>query len=70
MLEDGDLDRLREVFVTREEYTQNNASLYKDISGYGTRLAVIEDRLKLITWLLAAVGGGVITMLIKMFFGG
>lgn len=34
------------------------------------RLAVIEQQNKLILWVLAAVAGGIITMLIKMFFGG
>ena len=40
------------------------------ISGGDTRLAVIETQLKLILWVLAGVGGGIITMLVKMFFGG
>lgn len=35
-----------------------------------TRLAVIEQQNKLMLWILAAVSGGIITMLIKMFFGG
>jgi hypothetical protein len=34
-----------------------------------TRLAVIEQQNKLMLWILAAVSGGIITMLIKMFFG-
>lgn len=34
-----------------------------------TRLAVIEQQNKLMLWVLAAVAGGIITMLIKMFFG-
>ena len=33
------------------------------------RLAVIEQQNKLMLWVLAAVAGGIITMLIKMFFG-
>ena len=70
MLEDHDIDRLREIFVTRQECQKQTdgfeAKLNKDL----VRLAVIETRLNQITWLLTAVGGGVITMLIKMFFGG
>lgn len=34
------------------------------------RLTVIEQQNRLILWILAAVAGGIITMLIKMFFGG
>lgn len=33
------------------------------------RLAVIEQQNKLMLWVLAAIAGGIITMLIKMFFG-
>ena len=42
----------------------------KAVNKDNVRLAVIESHLKLILWLLAAVGGGIIAMLIKMFFGG
>lgn len=42
----------------------------KAVNKDNVRLAVIESQLKLILWVLTAVGGGIITMLIKMFFGG
>ena len=70
MLEEKDIERLREIFVTRQDCQKQTdgfeAKLNKDL----VRLAVIETKLSQITWLLTAVGGGVITMLIKMFFGG
>ena len=69
-LEDHDIDRLKEIFVTRQECQRSTdnfeAKLNKDL----VRLAVIETQLGQIKWILTAVGGGVITMLIKMFFGG
>ena len=69
MLEDKDIDRLREIFVTRQEcqkQTDNfDAKLNKDL----VRLAVIETKLSQITWILSTVAAGVVTMLIKMFFG-
>lgn len=69
LLEREDIDRLKEVFVTRQECQNQTdgfeAKLNKDL----VRLAVIETKLSQITWILTAVGGGVITMLIKMFFG-
>ena len=34
-----------------------------------TEIAVIKTKLNQITWLQSAVIGGIITMLIKMFFG-
>ena len=69
-IEDHDIDRLREIFVTRQECQNTNDEIEKKLSSDLVRLAVIENQLKVITWLLYAVVGGVITMLIKMLFGG
>ena len=69
-IEDHDIDRLREIFVTRQECQNTNDEIEKKLSSDLVRLAVIENQLKVITWLLYAVAGGVITMLIKMLFGG
>jgi hypothetical protein len=41
----------------------------KSINKDNVRLAVIEQQNKLMLWVLAAISGGIITMLIKMFFG-
>lgn len=43
--------------------------IQKGLNSDNTRLAVIEQQNKLILWVLAAIGGGIITMLVKMFFG-
>ena len=69
-IEDHDIERLREIFVTRQECQKTNDEIEKKISSDLVRLAVIENQLKVITWLLYAVAGGVITMLIKLLFGG
>ena len=69
-IEDHDIDRLREIFVTRQECQKTNDEIEKKLSSDLLGLAVIENQLKIITWLLYAVAGGVITMLIKMLFGG
>ena len=69
-IEDHDIDRLREIFVTRQECQNTNDEIEKKLSSDLVRLAVIENQLKIITWLLYAVAGGVITMLIKLLFGG
>lgn len=67
---DHDIDRLREIFVTRQECQKTtdvfDSKLNKDL----VRLAVIETKLSQITWILSTVAAGVVTMLIKMFFGG
>ena len=70
MIDEKDIDRLEEIFVTRKECQNTNDEIEKKLSSDLVRLAVIENQLKIITWLLYAVAGGVITMLIKLLFGG
>ena len=70
MIDEKDIGRLEEIFVTRKECQKTNDEIEKKLSNDLVRLAVIENQLKIITWLLYAVAGGVITMLIKMLFGG
>ena len=70
MLEEKDIDRLREIFVTRQECQAQTDTFESELNKDLVRLAVIETKLGQITWLLSAVAGGVITMLIRMFFGG
>lgn len=69
MIEREDIDRLKEIFVTRQECESDMKNVEDKLSTDNARLAVIEHQLKTITWLLTAVGGGVITMIIKMFWG-
>lgn len=69
MIDEKDILRLKEIFITRKECQNNLDEIENKLSKDLVRLAVIENQLKLIMWLLAAVGSGVIAMLIKMFFG-
>ena len=69
-IENNEIERLKEIFVTRQECQNTNNEIEKKLSSDLVRLAVIENQLKIITWLLYAVAGGVITMLIKLLFGG
>ena len=70
MIDEKDLGRMKEIFVTRKECQQTTDGIESKLSSDLVRLAVIENQLKVITWLLYAVAGGVITMLIKLLFGG
>lgn len=70
MIEQSDIDRLKEIFVTRKECDETTESLKGKLSNDRVQLAVIESKLGTITWLLTAVGGGVIATLVKLFFGG
>ena len=70
MIDEKDIERLKEIFVTRNECQQTTDGIETKLSNDLVRLAVIENQLKVITWLLYAVAGGVITMLIKTLLGG
>lgn len=70
MIDEKDIDRLKEIFVSRQECQETNEGIKTKLSSDLVRLAVIENQLKVITWILYAVAGGVVTMLIKMMFGG
>ena len=70
MLEDKDIDRLREIFVTRQECQKTTDSFDSKLNKDNVRLAVIETEMRQIKWLTATTVGGIVTMLIKMFFGG
>lgn len=69
-IERDDIERLKEIFVTRQECDNKMNGVEEKISSEDVRLAVIEHQLKNITWLLMTVGGGVITILLKLFLGG
>ena len=68
-IEEKDIDRLKEIFVTRQECQANTDSFENKLNKDLVRLAVIETKLGQITWILSTVAAGVVTMLIKMFFG-
>ena len=69
MIEEKDIDRLKEIFVTRQECQKQTDAFDSKLNKDLVRLAVIETKLSQITWILSTVAAGVVTMLIKMFFG-
>ena len=69
-LDENDIERLKEIFVTRQECQKSTDDFEVKLNKDLVRLAVIETQLSQIKWILTAVGGGIITMLVKMFFGG
>ena len=68
-IDDHDIERLKEIFVPRQECQTISEEIETKLAKDLVRLAVIENQLKVITWILYAVAGGVITMLIKLLFG-
>lgn len=69
MIDETDLSRLREIFVTRQECTTDMKSMEDKITPLTVRLAVIEQQQKINNWLTALIAGGVVTALIKLFLG-
>lgn len=69
MIEEKDIERLREIFVTRQECQKTTDSFDSKLNKDNVRLAVIETEMRQIKWLTATTVGGIVTMLIKMFFG-
>ena len=68
-LDENDIERLKEIFVTHQECQKSTDDFEVKLNKDLVRLAVIETQLSQIKWILTAVGGGIITMLVKMFFG-
>ena len=69
MIEEKEIDRLKEIFVTRKECQQTTCSIDSKLNKDNVRLSVIETEMRQIKWLTATTVGGIVTMLIKMFFG-
>ena len=70
MVDKEDIERLKEIFVTRQECDRDMDEIKEVMSDSKAQFAVITTKLSLIMWLLGAVGSGVIGILIKIIFGG
>ena len=56
-------------YVKIEDCEKNVEVFSKNLNRDFTEIAVIKTKLNQITWLLSTVAAGIVTMLIKMFFG-
>ena len=70
MIEEKDIERLKEIFVTRKECQDTTDAFTNKFSKDLVRLAVIESQLKTITWILYCVAGGIISILLNSLLGG
>lgn len=70
MIDRDDIDRLKEIFVTRQECDTSMEEVNRKLANDSKELAVINTKLSLVLWLLGAVGAAVITVLVKVLFGG
>lgn len=69
MIDEKDIERLKEIFVTRRECDNTTGEINSKLAKDMTKLAVIEQQLKTIMWILTTIGAGVVTTLVKLFFG-
>lgn len=74
MLEDQDMDKLEKyfdrVYKRRDECTTDMESIKKGQTDVYIKIAAIETSQKFNNWLTAAVAGGIIALVIKIFLGG
>ena len=70
MIDHDDIERLKEIFVTRKECDDVQEDIRSKLNKDGSKLAVIETKISMVLWVLAAVGTGVISIVLTMFLGG
>lgn len=64
MIEHEDIERLKEIFITRQECTTQMDSVTDRLSKGNERFAKIETQLSLITKLLYGIGSGIIALIV------
>lgn len=67
-LDEHDWERLREVFVSREECNETVDHQNRKFANDDKRLAVIENNTRIILGVLSAVGVGVLGIFLEMAF--
>lgn len=73
MLEREDIERLKEIFVTRQECTETNDEINRKLANDSTELAVIKKQLETISWVskttlgavIVAIAGAIMTLILK-----
>lgn len=70
MIDRDDIDRLKEIFVTRQECDNTMDEVNKKLAKDATALAVINTKLSLIMWMLGAFGTATVGCIVKLIFGG
>jgi hypothetical protein len=73
MLEPSDIERLKEIFVTRQECQNTNEEINKKLANDSTELALIKQQLATIAWVskttlaavIVAIVGAVLSLIIK-----
>ena len=73
MIENTDIERLKEIFVTRQECNSTIDEVNRKLANDSTKLALIEQTLQTVSWVnkttLAAVIATIVGIVIKSFVG-
>ena len=70
MIEEKDIERLKEIFVTRNECRAQSDEVESKLAKDLVRISVIETKQNITIGMLAAIGGCMLTVVVKMLFGG
>lgn len=70
MISNEDMVQLEKIFITRRECDTNQSAIYGRVNETDKRSAVLENQQKINNWLTVTIFGGIIALLIKVFFGG
>lgn len=70
MIEDNDISRLKEIFVTRQECDRDMKNATMQNHELDKRLTVLEQGQKINNWLTGAIAAGIVSLVIKIFLGG
>lgn len=69
MIEEKDLEQLKEIFVTRKECQTTVTSVEHKFANDDKRLAVIEVYQKIQLGVMSAIGVGVLGLVLNQFWG-
>lgn len=69
-IDEKDIERMKEIFVTRKECTENTEGQNRKFANDDKRLAIIETYNRIQIWIMSAIGAGVLGILVKLFTGG
>ena len=72
MIDNDDIARLKEIFITRQECDTNTTEINNKLAADNKELALIKQKLDTISWVskttLAVVIGSFVTALLRLIF--
>lgn len=69
-MEDNEIERLKEIFVTRRECDARNQASTEHFAKLEISIAKIGTKLSIMMGILGAIGVAVVAAMVKIIFGG